>query len=249
MHNSNLIRDKVLKSWHNRDPLKKVKIIKTMSKQFKINNYNCSTNNYKIRRQQLWNQSSTNSSSRRSNHPHYLSSNHKAPIPLLLHWYLNRFSACKSRWRKGLGWCVTRLTWSREGLRMRRASSRCWRGSRAKTKTGKCNVILRNLSNLGDSLTLSINSNRTCVIRSWEWAHSQTINFCLNNNRWWEAVQLLINNTTREAIDKTDGYSKIHQTCSHQSTTINPSEMHVQKAQSKSPRPSNQSWLLCGQKF
>jgi hypothetical protein len=39
---------------------------------------------------------------------------------------------------------------------------------RVKTKTGKCNVILRNLSNLGDSLTLSINSNRTCVIRSWE---------------------------------------------------------------------------------
>jgi hypothetical protein len=255
MHNnsSKLIRDKVSKSWLHRqyrDPLKKVKIIKTtMSKQFKINNYNCSTNNYKIRQRQLWNQSSTSSSSRRNNNPHYPnSSNPKAQIPPWPHWYLSRYSACKSRWRRALGWCAIRSTWSREGLRMRRVSSRCWRGSRAITKIGKCNVILRNLSNLGDSLTPSISSSRPCVIRSWEWARSQITNFYLNNNRWWGTVQQ-INNTTKEVIDKTDGYSKIHQTCYHLSTTINRSEMHARRARSKSRRPSNRSWLLCGQKF
>ena len=253
MHNnsSKLIRDKVSKSWqhsHSRDPLKKVKIIKTTmsKKQFKINNYNCSTNNYKLRQRQLWNQSSTSSSSRRTNnHPH----SPKAQIRPWPHWYLSRSSACKSRWRRALGWCATRSTWSRGGLRMRRASSRCWRGSRVTTKIGKCNVILRNLSNLGDSLTLSISSSRLCVIRSWGWARSQIINLYLNNNRWWGTVQL-INNTTREVIDKIDGCSKIHQTtCYHLSATINRSEMLARRARSKSRRPSNRSWLLYGRKF
>lgn len=232
MHFRKLFRDRALKSWHSssRHPLKKVKIIKTMSKQFKINNYNCSTNNYKIRRQQLWNQWSTSSSSRRSNHPPYPSSSLRARIPLLLPWYLSRYSACRSRWRKALGWCVIRSIWSRGGLRMRRASSRCWRGSRVTTKTGKCNVILRNLSNLGDSLTLSISSNRPCEIKSWGWARSQIINLCLNNNRWWGTLHQVINNSTREVIDKIGGCSKIHLTCSHLSTTINRSETHDQKA-------------------
>ena len=141
---------------------------------------------------------------------------------------------------------------SREGPEppSRPSSSRCWRGSRVTTKIGKCNVILRNLSNLGDSLTLSISSSRPCVIRSWGWARSQIINLYLNNNRWWGTVLQLINNTTREVIDKTDGYSKIHQTtCYHLSATINRSEMHARRARSKSRRQSNRSWLLYGQKF
>ena len=181
MHFRKLFRDRALKSWHSssRHPLKKVKIIKTMSKQFKINNYNCSTNNYKIRRQQLWNQWSTSSSSRRSNHPPYPSSSLRARTPLLLLWYLSRYSACRSRWRKAVGWCVIRSIWSREGLRMLRASSRCWRGSRATTKTGKCNVNLLNLSNLGDSQTHLTNNNRRCEIRSLAWISILKLKWCL----------------------------------------------------------------------
>lgn len=227
-----------------------MKIIKRMSNQFKINNYNCFTNNYKIRhRHQLWNQLSTNNSSRRSNNPWSLNSNRKAQTPRWHRWYLSRYWACRSRWRKALGWCAIRSTWLRGGLRMRLASLRCWRSSRAKTKIGKCNVILHSLSNLGDSLTPSTSNNRRCGIKSWEWARSQIINsWLLNNSRWWEVVQRLNNNTIKEQRDRTDGSSKIHPRCFHLWTTINHSVMLVQRVRSRNHRLNSQNWQPCGPK-
>lgn len=222
-----------------------------MSKQFKINNYNCFRNNYKKRQQlQLWNQSSTSSSSLSSNHPPLSCSSQvlRDQIPRWPPWSLSRSSVCRSRWRKALGWCATRSTWSRGEWRTRRASSRCWRGSRARTRIGKCNVNLCNLSNLGDSPTLSTNSNRLCVIRLWAWPMETSSTRC-SNSRWWAAATQLNNYTTRQVKDKIDGCSsKTHLRCFRLSTTINRSEMPALRARSRNRRPNSRSWQQFGQK-
>lgn len=194
---------------------------------FKINNCNSITNNNKP--SPLWNQSSTSSSSPHNNNPKFLinSLNHNPTLP----WHrlsLSRSCLCKSRWRRVSVWCATRSTRLRGGLKMRRASWRCWRGNRPTTTTGKCNVNLRNLSNLGDSPTHSTNSNRPCAIR-WSTINSHPSNN--NSSRWWVVPVLTL---IRGARDKTDGYSnssKIHRnTCCHLSTIISRSETHALRA-------------------
>lgn len=170
------IRDWVLRNLQSNKFRKKVKIIIAIWKQFKINNYNCYKNNCK---KLLWNQSSTRTSSQLSNH--LQSSNHSQPkqIPHLHLWFLNRSSVCKSKWRRASGWCVTRSIWLRGVLRMHRANLRCLRSSKLTTKTGKCNVNLLNLSNLGDFQTHLTNNNRRCEIRSLGWINILKLKWCL----------------------------------------------------------------------
>jgi hypothetical protein len=74
---------------------------------------------------------------------------------------------------------VTRSIWLRGVLRMHRANLRCLRSSKLTTKTGKCNVNLLNLSNLGDFQTHLTNNNRRCEIRSLAWINILKLKWCL----------------------------------------------------------------------